>query len=257
MNAAWSQQRATRRLRRATWRGPRELAPEPDDDGPHFLEEIARGIGIRAESVFRGGAQSAYGPPARGDYSAVPSNRVWHSESGNRSFWCALSADAQRGLLEFVLAGPGAATPTAMERTIVAECIDRLLSSSPVNRWVDASLEAPPAGMWRCNIDLTAGGRGVALLQLFTRAAAIIPRVPSGQPPLDDVPLLLSARLFAVRSSLTALSAWSIGTALALPAGELAAELVMERGPVMYGVVGSANGSRAIRLTGSAMLRSR
>jgi hypothetical protein len=250
-------QRPTLRLRKATWRVPRESAPEPIDYGPHLLEDIARGIGIRAESVFRGSAQIAYAPPIRGDHLGMPSDRVWHSESAGRSFWCALSADGQRGLLEFVLAGPGAAIPTAMERTIVAECIDRLLSSSPTHHWLDTSLEAPPAGTWRCSIDLTAGGRAVALLQLFTRAAAVIPKAASIQPSLDDVTLPLRARLASVRSTLTALSAWKVGTVLALPGRELAAELVMDRGPVVHGVVGGADGLRAVRLTGSAMLHSR
>lgn len=243
------------RLRRVAWSKAACPVPEVDDPGPQRLETIARTIAARAPLVLRTEVHVTYTPPAKDECEALArSHQVWECVIDGDMCWCALDADGQRTLLEWVLAGPGSAAPTAVERTIVDECLDRLLASSPRVKWIKSGVErAPRACAWRSDVEMRGRAGVSATLRLFTIGAAGAVR-PQTTLRLDDVPLLLQASLKPVRATLGCLGGWQPGTLVRLggTATDLEAHLRLEHGPVAFGVLGAAGAKRAVRLNGSA-----
>ncbi|HEV2908541.1 MAG TPA: FliM/FliN family flagellar motor C-terminal domain-containing protein [Candidatus Eremiobacteraceae bacterium] len=163
-----------------------------------------------------------------------------------------LSSDAQRSLLEFVLDGPGAAAPTAVERTIIGECVDQLLVAASRSAWREIAVPEECDGVWRCDAALSHEGGRMARFYLYTRAAAVLP--PPVRPLIGEVPLELMAVLRPLSTTLGLMSGWEPGVILPLHAVDVEPEvrLTINHGPVAFGVLGSAEGRRAVRLNGHA-----
>jgi hypothetical protein len=164
-----------------------------------------------------------------------------------------IDAPSHRALLEWILNGPGAAIPTAVERTIVSECVDRMLSVSVETHWRESvgGLDLP-RHVWLCVLDISGAGSG-ATIKLYT-AAEQTPRACS--PVLDEVPISLEALLrpFVVR--LSALLSWQPGATLRLSdSADLHVQLRIGGGPMVFGTLGCSDGRRAVRLGGSAACR--
>jgi hypothetical protein len=226
------------------------------DHGPEFLERIVRAAAVQCREVLRRPIEITYTPPMR--YERVEfghSDRVWRTEGPEGDALCVLSSDAQRSLLEFVLDGPGAAAPTAVERTIIGECIDQLLVAASRLAWREIEVPEECNGAWRCDAALSHEGGRAARLYLYTRAAAVVP--PPARPRIGEVPLELTAVLRPLTATLGLMSGWEPGTILPLNAvgAEPDVRLTIHRGPVAFGVLGSAEGRRAVRLNGDAARR--
>jgi hypothetical protein len=183
------------------------------------------------------------------------SDRAWRTEGPGADALCVLSSDAQRSLLEFVLDGPGAAAPTAVERTIIGECVDQLLVAASRSAWREITVPEECSGVWRCDALLSREGGRVARFYLYTRAAAVLP--PAARPLIGEVPLKLTAVLPPLSATLGLISGWEPGAILPLrTAGdEPDVRLTIQNGPVAFGVLGSAEGRRAVRLNGDAARR--
>lgn len=240
------------RLRRPAWRKAVAACAELIDHGPALLEALAATAADRVPSLLRIPVDVRHQPVVRGACEQAPKWRLWQSEA-DRSFWCAVDFESQQLLLEFILAGPGALSPTAVERTIVAECVDRLLTRTGDDRWLELSGQSPPQILWRCDVNIIGPGAGVATLRLFTIALPE-PQRACIHPSLSDVPLSFRAHFRGLGATLGDLASWRPGTILRLggSASELEVALRLERGPVVYGTIGSVAGRRAVRLNGSA-----
>jgi len=243
---------AGRRLRRVAWRRPH---PSPDvapDCGPARLKTFARALRAQAPSVLRHGLDVSSGEATRrAQPDILPSDRVWHCDA-DAVVWCALDAPSHRTLLEWILDGPGAPTPTAVERTIVSECVDRLLATSADTRWRESAGKIRlQHDVWQLALEISGEGAS-ASLRLFTAAEAQVRVTP--HPVLDDVPLELRAWLRAFPVRLSDLASWQRGTVIRLSGGvnDIPTQVRVVGGPVMFGTLGCTNGHRAIRLNGSA-----
>ncbi|MBV8170639.1 MAG: hypothetical protein JO219_01775 [Candidatus Eremiobacteraeota bacterium] len=177
--------------------------------------------------------------------------RAWSSDANGITIWCVVSGVAQRFVLECALDGPGAQHQTAVERTIVGECMQRLLSSR-VQSWREAAPSAVSLeSVWRCDVSMVSVDARSARLSLYAPAEAVIVR---RHPGLADVPLELVALLDPVRTAFGHMTCWQPGTRLMLGvrAGDLRASLSICDGLVVNGHVGVVDGFRAIRLSGAA-----
>jgi len=237
------------RLRRPTWRLAPTLMTPSVDDGPDRLRALAATAVQRARTVLLARVTAACSEPHRVSYSAVANDRVWSTDAFGKPCWCVLDESSQRALLEHVLAGPGAAAPTAVERTIVSECIGRLLGSLPTDEWNEAG-RLPFSDTWKCCLDIGGANGKYATLALYT-VAEQEPAV--GRPTcLDDVPIDLVVRFDGVGVRLNELARWTPGSILRLgrAANDLRATLAPQRGPRAMCDVGESNGRRAISLLG-------
>jgi hypothetical protein len=245
------------RLRRPTLRrAPPRLKPS-SDHGPEFLERLVRAAAARCRDVLRRAIDLTYTPPTRCERIDFDhSDRVWRTEEPEGDALCVMSSDAQRSLLEFVLDGPGAAAPTAVERTIIGECVDRLLVAASRSPWREIAVpEECGDGAWRCDAALSREGGRLARFYLYTRAAAVLP--PPARPPIGGVPLELTAVLQPLSATLGLMSGLEPGVIIPLSAAgvETHVRLTIHHGPVAFGVLGSAEGKRAVRLNGDAAHR--
>ena len=185
----------------------------------------------------------------------TPADRVWHCDANGTRLWCVLGAHAHQAMLEWILDGPGAPTPTAIERTIVSECIGQLLAVTAEMRWCESIGEPKSLNdLWESVLEISGKGAS-ATIRLFTIAHE---EAHGGAPPaLDDVPLEVSAQLRPCRMRLDALLRWEPGVTVRLEgsATDICAQLQVVGGPVVYGTLGCVQGSRAVRLSGSAARR--
>jgi hypothetical protein len=236
--------------RRVVWR--RAAAPQPaevPDLGPSRLDMFALAFAGRAESVLRHGLDVSYGESTRCTEPLLHQwDRVWRCEFESFPVWCAIDAPSHRALLEWILNGPGAAIPTAVERTIVSECVDRVLAPSVESRWRESGGDMDlPHDVWQRVLDVSGEGT-TASLRLYTAAEADPHSTPA--PLLDDVPIDLEAQLqpFAVRFS--ALLCWGPGAMVRVSDSPdaIRALLRVAGGPEVFGRLGCADGCRAIRL---------
>ena len=212
-----------RRARRPAWlRSVRRRAEYDDGEGPRMLSLLARRIGDRASLVARRKVAVEYSAPVRDCYRSAPNDRAWRSEQAGRALWCIVDATSQRVLLEFVLAGPGAPSPTAVEQSIVAEAVRRLLDVESGDQRLalreDRALRPEQASLWRSNIDIVDALGQRATLQLLL-AIADQPPPPQSAAAVDvgRVPLEVRCSLEPVRVSLSEVTAWKGGDLVPLP----------------------------------------
>ena len=238
------------RLRLPSWRKRTRRRPAEVDRGPLILGRIGRAAASRASDFLHDESEVTLSPLERRYVPAInDTRRAWRHEEEERIIWCTVDEESQRALLEWVLDGPGAVVPTAVEKTIVAEWVERLLSTS-ASSWNEVtSLDIDDEEAWHGAINVHAASRN-ARLDLYVKAdveASVgpIPRV-------DEVPLTLQGRLAPLRITIGCLAALRPGSTLALDveATSASALLQIEGGPVMSGALGAVSGRRAIRLNG-------
>lgn len=209
---------------------------------------------MRSRGVLRRAVDFTYTPPTRCERVDFDHfDRMWRTEGPEGDALCVLSLDAQRALLEFVLDGPGAPAPTAVERTIIGECVDRLLGAASRSPWREIAVpEECGNGVWRCDAALSHEGGHLARFYLYTRAAAALPQ--PARPPIGGVPLDLTAVLRPLSATLGLMSGLEPGVILPLSAAgvEPDVRVTINHRPVAFGVLGSADGKRAVRLNGDA-----
>jgi hypothetical protein len=238
------------RLRLPSWRKAARRRPAQVDGGPLLLGRIGRAVAARASEFLTSDAEVTLSPLERKFVSAFnDTRRAWRHVEDERIVWCTADEESQRALLEWVLDGPGASVPTAVEKTIVAECVERLLSAS-AGSWAEAPVhDIAHEEAWHGVIDVCGLSR-VARLELQVRADAGAAIGPA--PRVDEVPLRLAGRLGPFRVTIGDLVNLRQGSSLALGVATTSppALLCIERGPAISGALGVVDGRRAIRLNG-------
>lgn len=167
--------------------------------------------------MARSAIEVAYGSVGRSAYAAAPNgDRAWCGRFERGQWWCVVGESSQRGLLELILGGPGATTRTAVEHTIIAEFVERLLAVTPCGHAREEHCARPASrSTWRCNVDLTRRGSWCATLQLFAECNDVA--VPPGvQPDLSRIPLVVTAAFSGIRTTLQELPHWRPGSLVPL-----------------------------------------
>ena len=131
-----------------------------------FLAD-GRAVASRAPEFLRSDTEVTLSPLQRRFVSCNGARRAWRHEEDDRVVWCVADEESQRALLEWVLVVP--VVPTAVEKTIVAECIQRLLSGSS---WTEADQhEIDDEEAWHGVLNLSPPS-AAARLELHVRADA-------------------------------------------------------------------------------------
>lgn len=239
-------------MRKPAWLRTFRRAPETRvDPAPLILTRIAEAIEGRALEVLRGRASASHEPPIRTTLRHEESPaQTWHSDIGDGvDVWCTIGDVAARALLEIVLGGPGASNPTALERGIVRETIDRVLTSTG-RLWEERGGPKPAnVSGWVCRLKVTSGRGCCADLALYAPAFADPPAPFSQSVDLRNVPVNLSAALTSINYRVNAIAAWKGGTIVPLRGGA-DARIGLFSGPslIAEGRLGTVNGRRAIRI---------
>jgi hypothetical protein len=240
----------SRYARGVSWRKLKTVFAAPADDGPARLESLACELGNRVASVLRTELEVGTGEPVRHTGLALnASDRLWHCDFQGVRIYCALDSDSQRTILGWILGGPGASVPTAVERTIVTECVDQLLSPSAHARWHEfAGLHG--GAVW-LSVHEISDKSGTATIRVFTAAQAASP--PKHHPRLDDVPLDVCAQLRSPAMNLGTLTELKRGMIVRVGDAAPTARVCLHvgLGEVAFGTLGGIDGRRAIRLKSS------
>jgi len=225
---------------------------EHADPAPAILNGLAAAAEAGAVEAMRGKAQATHRAPARGLWEPLDRDDAlaWHSDAGDGvDVWCALDRENARALLEIALCGPAAPRPTAVERGIVRETIERVLAST--GRVWDERTGArfPAASGWICTLSI-APSRGAAAELCFYAPAAPEPLPPAVQRvDLRDVPVTLTAWLPPHGVRVGDVAAWRPGWLVPLGFGvEAPARVFAGAALVASGCLGAIRGTRAIRI---------
>jgi flagellar motor switch/type III secretory pathway protein FliN len=216
---------------------------------PEWLPKLAQGIAQRARDSLRGHLDITYAEPRRGAYACEPtSDRGWLAHHDAGVAWCIVDTRSQAALLALVIGGQGAERETAIERAIVSEAMERLLSVEDFRqtRWAESGIDRPAGDrIWRCNVEVASRSGRCAILQLFALPAdrdpareAISPCI--SQSDIGHVNITLRAELRRVRSPLAQILAWAPGTVVALRSRSLShVNLLVQDSVIATGRVGS------------------
>lgn len=162
--------------------------------------------------------------------------------------WCTLDDVAARALLEVVLRGPAAARPTALERAIVKETMERFLVSGDRLWEEEARCRPPETRIWRCEISISSPPMLVAKLVLVAPVSSP-PAPPAARVDVRHVLLPLSATLSPVSVQLSEIMRWRAGAIVAIERGPaVVVRLSAGATIVATGRLGSSLGRRAIRI---------
>ena len=201
---------------------------------------------------MRGRAAASHEPPLRGAWP--PSDRgdcqAWHSDVGDGvDVWCAIDGAGARALLEIVLGGPGAAKTTALERGIVRETVERMLSSTD-RVWEERTASRfPSTAGWLCKVTIAAASGNPADLCFYAPAADEPPTPIVQRVDLRDVPVALSASLPSTDVRVHEIAAWHPGAIVMLGCdAEPAVDLFAGATRMAIGRLGAVRGRRAVRV---------
>jgi flagellar motor switch/type III secretory pathway protein FliN len=211
-----------------------------------------RDIEARTLDFMRGRASASHEAPTRG--ARVPSDRgdaqTWHSDIGDGvDIWCAIDDADARALLEIVLGGPGAAKPTSLERGIVRETVERVLSST--SRVWEERTEArfPSTSGWLCTVTIAAACGKPAELRFYAPAADEPPTPIAQRVDLRGVPVTLTASLPPTGVRVRSIAGWRSGAIVTLGCdAESAVDLFAGSACMASGLLGAAAGRRAVRI---------
>jgi len=231
--------------RRVIWSRPNRARCSP----PEWLPKLAQGIAQRSRETFRGHLDITYGEPERGVYASGPAgDRAWLALHDLGVAWCTVDLRSQAALLAMVIGGQGAERETPIERSIVGEAIERLISVDDFRlvRWSETAIERPAGDCcWRCNVEVTSQSTRCAILQLFAPATGRDLVGEANEPcvsarDIGRVPVKVRCELRKVRSSLARILAWTPGTIVPLDSHALArVDLLVENSTIANGRLGS------------------
>jgi len=241
-------------MKRPAWPRMRARAPQARiDPAPALLTRLADDVEAHAADALRGRGIASHDLPVCGTWLPLDRDdaQTWHSDIGDGvDVWCALDRSGARGILEIVLGGPGAPKPTALERGIVRETVERLLAST--NRvWEErAESRFPSTACWICRVSIAAAGRGEpAQMCFYAPAVDEAPSPIAQRVDLHDVPVTLMATLPAAEMRVGAIAAWRPGAVVPLGCeAESAVSLFAGPARVASGRLGTIRGKRAIRI---------
>lgn len=240
-------------MKRIAWPHLAPKVREPRvDPAPAKLSQAGSAIAARVAGVFRELASASCTEPTRGSLrvAAEPHARVWSSDIGDGlDLWCTLDLNATRALLAIVLGGPAAPTPTALERGIIRETIDRLLLGSD-RIWEEcAAALVPSAEGWLCSVNIASKrGTSGAELCLFAPAAAEPPVPVMACVDIRNVPLCVEASLPAISVRVSSIEDWRRGTIVPLDCEDTPVELSACGVTIATGTLGAFRAKRAVRV---------
>jgi hypothetical protein len=240
--------------------GPRFESPL-NDPAPSVLARLAEGVERRASEALRRKAFATRDEPVCGEWTYPIGGRcrLWRTDRFEETpVWCIVGDASVSALLELILGGPGADRPTALERSIVTDAVERLLAAEDCV-WEDVDGTAPPAARaWRCGLTIVSEKGMRAELSLVAPAVPVSPPPPAVRIDAGQIPLSLSASLAPVRMRLDSLMDWRAGSIVALNSqAEASIWLLAGSAAVANGRLGISRGRRAVRLEGLAQERSR
>jgi len=183
----------------------------------------------------------------------LASVHVWHSDDGDSlDVWCVLGPTDARSLLRVVLQGPAGAEPTPLERNIVRDTIERLLTATG-RLWEErAAAQLPPSLGWCCRLTLT---DALGTTSTFTLHAPSTRFQLSAIAHVDlrTVPVSLDALLPTLDLQVDAVARWRNGDFVALACGPDAAVCFRIGSTcVASGSLGASRGHRAILVSRQA-----
>jgi len=239
---------------RPVWSRPRRCTPKAIvDPAPAVLAGIAARVVSHAAETLRRRVSATHEGPIRGSWPVVHddvSAQTWHSDEGDGlDVWCAIDGDAVRNLLEIVLGGPAAPKPTTLERGIIRETVDRLLTSGE-RLWEErGSPRFSLTAGWLCPILIVDAGGIRAHLDLYAPAIVEPPAPIPALVDVRDVPVSLSATLPPLAVRVDAVAAWRTGTVVTLVgAADASVGLYAGASRIAAGKLGSVRGKRALRI---------
>jgi len=183
----------------------------------------------------------------------IESAHVWHSDVGDGlDIWCVLGLAGARSLLGIVLHGPAGDEPTPLERNIVRETVERLVSATDRVWEEQAASKLPLLPGWCCRLDLTdaLGAKSTLTLHAPSRCAPMrkVERVDLGA-----IPVIIDASLPAAQMRVEAIARWRKGDVITLAcAPDVTTSLQAGVACVAAGSLGASRGKRAILVTRSA-----
>lgn len=225
---------------------------EGPDDAGRALERLARAALAHVPGVIAACSSVSLGALTRRGYLDDPDaiDRAWRFTDAGRQVFCVIDEDAEKKILGWIVGGAEPPHPSAIERTIVAEAIRRLLAQSAVPAPTDFREEPrarPSPADWRCELELRAGGGHKATLALFTAGVTVAP--PAG-PDLREMTMSLRAMFPSFGIALDELSTWHGGTLLRLrrPQRDLSIWLCAGGRRIATAQLGTLLGERAARV---------
>lgn len=242
-------------MRRHLWPTRGASVESPRDPAHAILEHVARAIGKRAADVFRVPIEIAYDVPVLAAQApAVGASRAWRCEAGaGVCVWLALEDSAARELLALVLGGPASPEPTALERAIVKETVERIVAGTGL-AWEEPETERMPRGeLWRGAVHVRSMSGIAAVLTLIAPPIVRPTSAPAATIRGDRISIAVRCAIVAERQPLRQVAHWSPGDLVLLGASP-APVVTMFAGAVAIGSgeLGVLSGRRAVRVTAAA-----
>ncbi len=182
-----------------------------------LLQRLVRDIACAAPGLLHGRAAASAGSPVRIPVASKATLPFawWQSDMGDGlDITCTIEHEAARELLEIVLGGPPAVTPTPVEQRIVRETVDRLLGVTR-RLWEESATAFSATARWECAVDITRGGHRAVL----ALSAPIVPEPPPLVPAridLSGIPMKLDVTSAPARRTVEAIGALRPGAVVPL-----------------------------------------
>ncbi|HEV2037479.1 MAG TPA: FliM/FliN family flagellar motor C-terminal domain-containing protein [Candidatus Eremiobacteraceae bacterium] len=241
------------------WRAPLLAAKkshEAVDETARALERLARAILAHVSQVITACTLASLGPLNKQGYADCPevSDRAWRITHDQLEIFCVIDDVSERTLFGWIVGASPSRVLSSIERSIIAESIRRLVTTSLVGSHVEFRDEPrvrPTAGAWRCDVGLHGPGKATVTLQFFAECAS--PPQPSAvvcRPNLRNVALHLRAVLPAVVCSLHDVRAWRSGSLMRLQRSERDVEVTLYAGGrrLATAQLGTVFGERTLKL---------
>jgi hypothetical protein len=241
---------------RPVWRKAR-AARHAELDAAAGLRRLAHAISLNATRTLRGTLDVRYSEPQSGSYvgAAGCPDRAWRCVAADRELWCVIAAPGQSSLFALATGWPSCAPPSPIERSILSDCVERLLERAPGDARSASAREeehARPAsaGAWRCTLEISDGPH-TADLQLFTVARPAPPAPTLGESARHaHIPLALSGHFVLSSLALAEIAGWKTGSLVKIDerAGRLEAALRVGALTVARAELGNDARRRCLRL---------
>lgn len=233
----------------------RRRTSEADDEAPPPLIRAAAAIEAQGAKALRGRARVDAARAMRRPRQATDRHPMceWHSDTGDAvDLTCTISASQACRLLHIVLGGPASDEPTPLERNIVRETVERLLTATG-RLWEErASLGPPPDAAWVCELTIADAVGTTSSIELRA-PAPVEEQATEARVDLSAVSIALEAVLPPSPMHVVALAGWRCGDVIPLGCDAKAATRLEAGGAVVaYGTLGALRGRRAV-LVGSEL----
>lgn len=217
---------------------------------------VATAIASSASQALRGRGTLTAAPPVRvaQAHDASSPAQSWYCDGVEGvDLWCELEDAGAHELLRVILGGPGSVAPTALERSIVRETVERLLSSTG-SAWEERSPHLlPPDSGWSCRLTIANAADSGAHIALLA-PAAVEPSLPNARVDLRSIPLQVSVLLPAAHARVDAIAKWRVGDDVPLNCeANAAVDLTVGCVRVACGTLGSSRGRRAIEIRAASI----